>query len=1234
MSYSFLLTSGITNTPVVPVGASNNGQIATLSRKSSTLDSVGTVSGGKATFNIPASRVNEFAGSYTIVVQGSVVQSGDIDVLTPPTAAPSSGGGTGNVDLSNYYTKAQTTAEIIANIVPKADKSYVDTQLGLKATTAALANYALTSTVNTALGLKANVTDLANYATASALSAKADTTAVTAALAGKVDASTFNTALANKPDSAALKTLAFSGLYTDITGTPDLANYTTNSALSQALLNKADSSAIAPFVKNVSGTVGDGQVTLTWTAPTDAFGVIDYTIQYRAVSSSTWVVVDHTASTATSIVITGLTNGTTYQFRVDPVRAFVATPLAPVVNAGAPAYAITSLRSVPVSATSATLTWSNTDPNSEVTAIKVSKNGTDVATLGKVTTWTDTSLSAGSQYIYGVRALDSTARVSTTSYDFASTCFATPGTYSVSGTRINKPDGTQFIPFGANIGVNQGIGGNNWSDESVSPHTKEALDWGWNTIRLTTYASRDINWIGTDASFVANKAYTTSDVVGNGGRKYRPIANFTSGASFNSADWTDLGAGYVYGRQKAINDTFTAAQKYVDAGFVVIITLMDVTQGVQTASTIKYDDMENFISQASLRFKNEPRVWININEPIGPTDGPSFTTWNQRYYDAWRANGNNNIYLADVMTNAQDAPWGGTKRVYDANYGPAFISGRTNVLFGYHNYGGLGENTDSQATFNTKYSNYFTSVQAAGLAMGIFEVGYTYNAVEQTTVTNDTNRNIRGTRASFNLSKSLGLGSVIWDGTFDSFTLKMTTDSGGYHGQGFWYQGAWADLSNMGLEFWNLCRPSSLIPPYAPTLTLGATNLTSQVLNWNRVVGATEYEVDYKRTADSSWTTITGTSIRKLTYTVTGLVKATAYDYRIRAKSNGGVTANSVTVSATTTIDTTAPTAPTTVTATPFDTTVSVAVSGATDAVGVTGFKVYSAATGGTLYVSGATSPLTVTGLTNGTAYTFYASAIDGSGNESVRTASNAVTPVAPAAGVRPTSSPTTSPNVWMHTDTITGSTGDTVTSAPAVVGNAFATNTNNGGTSPTLLANELAGKNVLKFTSASKNKMWSFRPAAATGRNSTYHCVARVNTLGANLLHGITSADAAGTMATRIQVNSSGGILAASFSAGGTAATTATGLITAGSWHIYSVVYNSTNILIYLDGVLVGTGTSDMTTTADSTLSYLALAGYGTGSNSIDYAEVVYHSSGLADADRKSWERYLAATHNLPVTN
>jgi hypothetical protein len=71
----------------------------------------------------------------------------------------------------------------------------------------------------------------------------------------------------------------------------------------------------------VSGIFGNGQVSLTWTAPaaTGGYSITDYSIQYSSDSGSTWTMFSRSVSTATNGTVTGLTNSTAYVFRVATV---------------------------------------------------------------------------------------------------------------------------------------------------------------------------------------------------------------------------------------------------------------------------------------------------------------------------------------------------------------------------------------------------------------------------------------------------------------------------------------------------------------------------------------------------------------------------------------------------------------------------------------------------------------------------------------------------------------------------------------------------------------------------------------------------------------------------------------------------------------------------------------------------------------------------------------------------
>lgn len=69
---------------------------------------------------------------------------------------------------------------------------------------------------------------------------------------------------------------------------------------------------------SLSGTAGNTQVSLSWTASSHTGGsaVSDYVVQYQESGAGSWTTFSDGVSTSTSATVTGLTNGTTYNFRV------------------------------------------------------------------------------------------------------------------------------------------------------------------------------------------------------------------------------------------------------------------------------------------------------------------------------------------------------------------------------------------------------------------------------------------------------------------------------------------------------------------------------------------------------------------------------------------------------------------------------------------------------------------------------------------------------------------------------------------------------------------------------------------------------------------------------------------------------------------------------------------------------------------------------------------------------
>ena len=85
----------------------------------------------------------------------------------------------------------------------------------------------------------------------------------------------------------------------------------------------SNSSAVIPETvpeqpTNLTGIAGNGQATLNWVAPTDNGGrsITTYRVDYSTDGGTNFVEYQHPISSATSLVVTGLSNGANYIFRV------------------------------------------------------------------------------------------------------------------------------------------------------------------------------------------------------------------------------------------------------------------------------------------------------------------------------------------------------------------------------------------------------------------------------------------------------------------------------------------------------------------------------------------------------------------------------------------------------------------------------------------------------------------------------------------------------------------------------------------------------------------------------------------------------------------------------------------------------------------------------------------------------------------------------------------------------
>ncbi|WP_353951237.1 peroxidase family protein [Knoellia sp. S7-12] len=167
----------------------------------------------------------------------------------------------------------------------------------------------------------------------------------------------------------------------------------------------------------VTATAGNAQATVAWTAPTDNGGSPITGYQVRVAVGTTLVRLVNLTGTATSTTVTGLTNGTAYNFRIRAVTAVglgavsapsnTITPIAPTNLPTAPGTPVATVGNL-----SAGLTWTapTNDGGSPITGYQVRvSTGTTLVRLvnltGTATSTTVTGLTNGTAYNFRIRAV-------------------------------------------------------------------------------------------------------------------------------------------------------------------------------------------------------------------------------------------------------------------------------------------------------------------------------------------------------------------------------------------------------------------------------------------------------------------------------------------------------------------------------------------------------------------------------------------------------------------------------------------------------------------------------------------------------------------------------------------------------------------------------------------------------------------------------------------------------------
>jgi hypothetical protein len=169
----------------------------------------------------------------------------------------------------------------------------------------------------------------------------------------------------------------------------------------------------------VQGTVGDTEVALQWTAPAAPTGatLTGFFVEHSSDGGVTWTRSTQLAATAVSHTVTGLTNGTTYQFRVAAVNDSGIAPTAPETVFGIGSFS-TPISVTPLDTPTIALAFDTGSSNSDF----VTSNGTvNVGDLQSGGTW-EFSTDGGNSFTTGTG----------TSFTLQ------PGTYAIGAIQVRQ----------------------------------------------------------------------------------------------------------------------------------------------------------------------------------------------------------------------------------------------------------------------------------------------------------------------------------------------------------------------------------------------------------------------------------------------------------------------------------------------------------------------------------------------------------------------------------------------------------------------------------------------------------------------------------------------------------------------------------------------------------------------------------------------------------------------------
>lgn len=769
---------------------------------------------------------------------------------------------------------------------------------------------------------------------------------------------------------------------------------------------------------NLQASPLDASVALSWSAPaaTNGSPISDYLVQFST-DGSNWTTFTHTASTSSSIAVTGLTNGTSYSFKVAAVN-----------QAGAGAFSTPAtatprgLSDAPgnvqatVSGMLVALAWAAplSDGGAAVTDYTIQyspNNGTSWVTLNDglstALSASTSSLTAGTSYVFQVAAVTAAGRgpwSSSSNSVTPITVASAPRTVSGSATAAGitvvwfaplTEGGSAVTDYVVQYSSDTGA---TWSS---APHAASSstslLIPGLNPALNYTFRVAAINAAGQSAWSSTSglvKAIilpdAPSNLLGTAGNVAVTLT-WAPPASNGGAPITD----YI------IQYSSNAGANWVTFSHTASAAASDVVTGLLNGTS--YVFRVAAITQAGTG------AFSAVSSPVTPRTTP----------------GAPSSVVGSSKDAAIDASWTGpladggaaiTDYViqYSSNNGITWVSfshtasaassialtGLSNgssylLRVAAVNEAGVGSFSPSSATIKVggQPADAPTSVTCAAISSG----------ADLTWVAPVNNNGTAISDYAIQYSSNAGTSWLTFsDGTSSNTFASVTSLQNGAS-----YTFKVAAINAAGQSAWSSAS-STCIPggtPSAPTGLTATAGANSVALAWKAPLAnggavVTDYVVELSADNGTTWSVFADGVSNGLTTTVSGLSAGTSYVFRVSAVNSYGQGAAST--SSLPTLVKAVPTAPLTLTATPHNGFVTLSWQAPLDDGGaaITDYVIQSSLNNGTrwdAYTHNAQTSLTidVRGLTNGRSYIFRIAAVNAAGTGTFTAATGTVVPLA-----------------------------------------------------------------------------------------------------------------------------------------------------------------------------------------------------------------------------------------------